>query len=146
MNKNYFVVGLDNTVCNSIFNRITKSENNIFVKASLFADEKKYKKKKDKGSIKLLEEKLYDINYLKEKIKKFSKNKNFPIIKKNFSLSYYYWKAFNRVSFLKIKNKRYKDLFSETVKLIENILLNNKINYIFFQLHLIFLFKFYFIK
>ena len=98
----------------------------------LFSQTKKNtKKKKDKGSIKLLEEKLYDINYLKEKNEEFSKKKKFPI-KKNFSLSYYYWKAFNRVSFLKIKNKRYKDLFSETVKLIENILLNNKINYIFF--------------
>ena len=48
MNKNYFVVGLDNTVCNSIFNRITKSENNIFVKASLFADEKNTKRKRTK--------------------------------------------------------------------------------------------------
>ena len=49
----------------------------------LFSQTKKYKKKKDKG-IKLLEEKLYDINYLKEKNEEFSKRK-FPI--KNFSLS-----------------------------------------------------------
>ena len=45
MNKNYFVVGLDNTVCNSIFNRITKSENNIFVKASLSQTKKIQKEK-----------------------------------------------------------------------------------------------------
>ena len=132
MNKNYFVVGLDNIVCDGIFNKITKSKKKIFVKASLFADEKKYKKKDNKGCIKLLEEKLYNINYLKKKNREFLVKKKFLIKKNFFLLSHYYWKAFNRVSFLKIKNKRYIELFSETVKLIENILLNNKINYIFF--------------